>query len=59
MPVFKNIDFPKTVPALIQNVPGHPADEELDLRELTEDEIEFEQAVKGIPSGPIHVQNSR
>lgn len=50
LPVFEHMDFPETVPVLIQNAPEHPDDDELDLEQLTEDDIEFERAVKSIPS---------
>lgn len=47
--VFKNMEFPKTVSSLIQNAPEHPEYEKLDLERLTEDDIDFERAVKSIP----------
>lgn len=46
---FKHMYFPETVSALIQNTPEHPKNEELDLKQLTEDAIDFERAVKSIP----------
>lgn len=48
-PVFEDIGFPKRMSALLKSGPEKPEDDELDLSQLTEDDIDFERAINEIP----------
>ncbi len=48
LPALKNIDFPEKIRDLIDNTPNQPEKEDLDLGQLTEDDIDFIRAVEQI-----------
>lgn len=50
LPVFEHMDFSENISQLIHNVPTYPDETELDLKLLTEDDIDFTLAVEQIKS---------
>lgn len=48
LPVFKDMEFLKNISDLIKNSPEQPDENDLDLESLTEDDIDFTEAVASI-----------
>lgn len=48
LPVLEHMNFPENISELIQNVPDYPDENDLDLKLLTEDNIDFTHAVEQI-----------
>lgn len=58
LPVFEHMEFPDTIPRLIKNAPDDPNKADLDLHRLTEDGINFVQAVEQLseePNQSLHI----
>lgn len=48
LPALRDIEFPNTIPRLIENTPEYPDPKDLDLNLLTEENIDFTKAVEAL-----------